>query len=77
MTDNFRYIIFCAGAVGSTIGGFLKLAGKDTILIGRKKHTDAVWEHGLQMNSYTESWSVDIPAFDSIEKIHPRKNDII
>ena len=77
MTDNFRYIIFGAGAVGSTIGGFLKLAGKDTILIGRKKHIETIQKHGLQMNSYTESWSVDIPAFNSLEKIRPRKNDII
>ena len=74
---NFRYIIFGAGAVGSTIGGFLTLAVKEVVLIGRKTHIAAINRNGLQMNSYEKTWKVQTLAFDSIEQIQPQENDII
>ena len=75
--NRFRYIIFGAGAIGSVLGGFLKLADKNVVIIGRQHHIASINKNGLQMNSYEKSWSVKISAFDTIKKIQPQKDDIV
>jgi len=44
-----RYIIYGAGAIGGSIGGFLHSAGFNAVLICRGAQLDAVREHGLLM----------------------------
>ncbi len=74
---NYRYIIFGAGAVGSTVGGLLALNRKKAVLIGRKKHIQKIDKAGLQLNSYEDSFKVKIPSFCSLKEIKIQKNDLI
>ncbi len=39
-----------AGALGSVVGGFLRLAGHDVTLLGRGAHLEAIDAHGLRID---------------------------
>lgn len=42
-----RVLVMGAGAMGSSVGGFLAKAGHHVTLVGHREHMDAVHEHGL------------------------------
>lgn len=44
-----RFLVFGAGAVGSVLGGFLRGAGHDVVLLGRARHMDAIACDGLNV----------------------------
>ena len=44
-----RFLVFGAGAVGSVIGGFLRGAAHDVLLLGRARHLDAIARAGLRI----------------------------
>jgi len=75
--NNYRYIIFGAGAVGSTVGGLLALNRKNAVLIGRKEHIQKINKDGLQLNSYKDSFKVTIPSYCSLAEYQIQKNDVI
>ncbi|MBC8385987.1 MAG: ketopantoate reductase family protein [Candidatus Cloacimonetes bacterium] len=75
--NNYRYIIYGAGAVGSTVGGLLALSGKEAVLVGRKEHIEKIDADGLILNSYDESLTVNIPSFCSLTDFQPQENDVI
>ncbi|HHE39051.1 MAG TPA: ketopantoate reductase family protein [Candidatus Cloacimonetes bacterium] len=76
-SNNHRYIIFGAGAVGSTAGGLLALNKKNAVLIGRKEHVQKINKDGLELNSYKDSCKVEIASFCSLADIQTQKNDVI
>ncbi|MEQ9715470.1 MAG: ketopantoate reductase family protein [Candidatus Asgardarchaeum sp.] len=74
---SLRLLIFGAGAIGSLIGGFLKKAGFDVILIGREKHVRAINENGLRVISPLENFTIKIDAFTSVDEINEPSFDVI
>jgi len=54
-------VIIGAGAIGSLLGYFLQKNGHDVLLIGRKKHCDAIMKKGLKISGIIEE-TVKIPA---------------
>lgn len=45
-----RFLILGGGAIGSVFGGFLKKAGHDVALVGRRDHIGAITERGLRIS---------------------------
>jgi 2-dehydropantoate 2-reductase len=64
-----KFVVFAAGAVGSTIGGILALKNNDVLLVCRKSHSQAIEEqNGLRMKSGTGDYFASLTAVDSLEK---------
>jgi len=61
-------VILGAGAIGSLFGGLLSKKN-NVLLIGRKKHIQAIKENGLKITGKTQL-NVKISAEDSIQKIN-------
>jgi 2-dehydropantoate 2-reductase len=52
-TENLRFLVAGAGAVGSGLGGMLSLAGHEVALLGRnREHMEAVRSSGLRLSGY-------------------------
>lgn len=45
-----KFLVMGAGAIGSAFGGFLRLAGHNVSLVGRKSHIDNISRNGLHVN---------------------------
>lgn len=62
-----RVLVFGAGAVGSTFGGFLSPHAEITLL-GRKKHLEAISKHGLSISGIWGNFNFDRFALATSEK---------
>ena len=60
-------LVFGAGAIGSLFGGILS-KNNNVVLIGRKKHVEAINKKGLEINGLTEI-NTDVKAFENMENI--------
>jgi len=60
-------VIYGAGAIGSFFGGLLS-KNNNVVLIGRKKHVEAINKYGLKIEGET-NLNIKISADDDIEKI--------
>ena len=60
--DDFRIIIYGAGAVGGVVGGLLALAGTTVVLIGRPGNMNVIRENGLRVNTPEGIHIVRLPA---------------
>jgi 2-dehydropantoate 2-reductase len=60
-------VIFGAGAIGSLFGALISKKN-NVILVGRKKHVDAIKEYGLSIKGITKL-NVAIEAIESIEQL--------
>ncbi|MHC1581828.1 MAG: ketopantoate reductase family protein [Candidatus Syntropharchaeia archaeon] len=56
-----RIMVMGAGALGSLFGGLLADSGYDVILVGRKKHVDAINKNGLRISGLTDK-IIDVKA---------------
>jgi len=45
-----RFLVLGAGAIGSVFGGFLRRAGHDVVLVGRRPHIEAIAREGLKIS---------------------------
>jgi 2-dehydropantoate 2-reductase len=73
-----RYIIYGAGGVGSVLGGFLHLAGKDVVLVARMAHVEAIKKGGLKLNSSRGRWELPVPAVETAKELAPfTKEDVL
>ena len=63
-----RVIVYGAGGVGGTIGGFLHHHGHDVVLVARGAHLDALVAGGLELRSPTGTHRLAVPAVG-----HPRE----
>ncbi len=62
-----RFIVFGAGAVGSTLGGLLALKDNDVLLICRKKHAQMIKKQkGLKLRSSTGEYFAHLQAEDDL-----------
>ena len=45
-----KYAVIGLGAVGSIVGGILRIAGENVVLIGKKNQVDIINQNGLKIN---------------------------
>ncbi len=60
-----RFIVYGAGAIGSTIGGHLFRTNHDVVLVGNPEHVDRIREAGLRLRTPFSNWGQDTCAEDS------------
>lgn len=64
----YKIAIAGAGAMGGRIGTYLKRNGEDVVLIDRwQDHIDAINENGMEIQTETETYTVQIPAMQPDE----------
>jgi 2-dehydropantoate 2-reductase len=74
---NLRLVIYGAGAIGSTVGGLLALAGTRVVLIGRPGNVNAIREHGLQLVTTGGTHIVHLPAVTTPNQIDFGPADVV
>lgn len=72
-----RYIIYGAGAIGSSLGGHLHRTGHQCILIGKHGHIDRINESGLRLITPQDSYQISIPSVTSPSEIDWSWSDIV
>ncbi|OFV67219.1 MAG: 2-dehydropantoate 2-reductase [Candidatus Syntrophoarchaeum caldarius] len=50
-----KIVVIGAGALGSLFGGLLASSGEEVVLVGRKKHVDAINARGLRISGLTDA----------------------
>ena len=71
-----RYIIFGAGAVGSTIGGLLIRAGFQVVLVARPEYAEAL-RRGIRIEQDGEEISFQADAVTAAAELRPTPRDIV
>jgi len=62
-----RFLIVGAGAIGNVFGGFLRRAGHDVTLVGRRAHMAAIAERGLRISGiWGEHHVAGLRTFESV-----------
>jgi len=73
-----RFIIYGAGAVGSTIGGHLFRTGHcDVVLVGNPDHVDRIRESGLRLITADEEFVLKVPACKLASELAPFGDDVV
>lgn len=72
-----RFIMYGAGAVGGVVGGRLAQHGHDVVLIARGAHLAAIQEHGLELQSPSETVRLKVPAVGSPREVDVRPGDCL
>jgi 2-dehydropantoate 2-reductase len=72
-----RVIVYGAGAIGSTIGGYLHHSGQETILVGSQAHVDAIVKRGLTIRGVLGDFELDVPAVADASRLELRDTDIV
>jgi 2-dehydropantoate 2-reductase len=71
-------LIAGAGALGSVMGGMLRSAGYDVVLLGRARHLDAIARRGLIVDGLFGRREVSgFECFHNIAELGPRKFPLI
>ena len=74
--QSIRYIIFGAGAVGSTIGGLLIRAGFPVVLVGRPAYAEAL-RRGIRVEQDGEEIAFRADAVTAAADLIPTARDIV
>ena len=61
-----RIAIIGAGAIGSALGGLLRRAGRDVVIIGRSAHVKAIRAAGLRVDGVRGSFTVQVEAAEAL-----------
>jgi 2-dehydropantoate 2-reductase len=72
-----RIIVYGAGGVGGTIGGYLHRDGHEVVLIARGAHHDAMAERGLELRSPGGVDRVAVPVVDHPGKLDWSDGDVV
>jgi 2-dehydropantoate 2-reductase len=72
-----RYIVYGAGAVGGSIGGRLAEAGRETVLIARGPHLEAIRSRGLRIISPDGESRVLVDVVASPAEAGPEPGDVV
>jgi 2-dehydropantoate 2-reductase len=70
-----RYIVFGAGAIGSVIGAYLRLANRETVLVARPGHAAQIRQNGLLVRSPAATQYVAVEAVTSANDLQPFRDD--
>ncbi|MEK6302988.1 MAG: 2-dehydropantoate 2-reductase [Acidobacteriota bacterium] len=71
-----RYVIYGAGAVGSTIGGLLTRAGSNVVCVARPAYAEAL-RQGVVLNLDGRKTTVRAEAVTGIRDLNPEAGDIL
>jgi len=72
-----RYVIYGAGAIGATIGGYLFLGGYDVCMIARGAHLDALQSTGLTLKTPNASHNLSIPSVGNPREAEVGSDDVV
>ncbi len=73
-----RILVFGAGALGCVVGGFLKKAGHEVVLVGRQEMVEAIQKEGLYISGiWGNHYIPEIPAFLNISHDWKGKFDLV
>lgn len=70
-----RFIVYGAGAIGSTVGGHLYRTNHEVILVGNPEHVDRIHQSGLRLVTPVETYVLRIPACKTAEELVPFRGD--
>src|SRR5208282_5114526 len=57
-----------AGAIGGVVAAYLKKAGEDVVLIGRKSQVDAINAKGLELQGVRGTETIKVPALTRLDQ---------
>lgn len=72
-----RYVIFGAGGTGGAIGSHLAKGGKDSTIIARGAHLDAMQKNGLHIRHLWDGTQETIPVTAVAEEDYAQTPDVI
>jgi 2-dehydropantoate 2-reductase len=72
-----RFVICGAGAIGSTIGGYLALKDHPVVLVARPAHASAIQEKGLTLKTAGGELRPDLQAVTDVSELEWTDHDII
>jgi 2-dehydropantoate 2-reductase len=72
-----RVIVYGAGGVGGTIGGFLHHHGHDVVLVARGRHLEALQAGGLELRSPTDTFRLAVPAVAHPSELRFGPGDVV
>jgi 2-dehydropantoate 2-reductase len=72
-----RFVVFGAGAIGSGIGGHLHRTGHDALIVGRPAHVNRIRQHGLQLITDEQTYTLSVPAVSRAADVHFTPNDVL
>jgi len=73
-----RFLILGAGAIGGVFGGFLRRAGHDVALVGRREHMAAIAEKGLHISGiWGEHHVSGFQTFESVAELAGESFDAV
>jgi 2-dehydropantoate 2-reductase len=72
-----RFVIVGAGAIGSLVGGYLALSGRDAALVGRPQHVAEIKDKGLLVIDKDGERVLRVDAVSSVQDVRWRDDDVI
>ena len=72
-----RYVVIGAGAVGGGLGGSLRHAGLDAVLVARGDQLDALRGRGLEIVTPTDTRQVRVTAVAGPDELTLRPDDVL
>ncbi len=66
-----RFIVYGAGAIGSTIGGHLFRIGHNVALVANPQHVNKIRESGLRLVTTDETYILKINAYKEAKELTP------
>lgn len=66
-----RFIIYGAGAIGSTVGGHLHRTHHNVVLVGDPEHVDIIGQRGLRLVTPEKTYILEIPAVKKAAELTP------
>ena len=72
-----RYVIYGAGAVGSSLGGYLSQTGCQVVLIGRADHIAQIRAVGLTVKDGAGIQRIPVQAVESLADISYESGDVV
>jgi 2-dehydropantoate 2-reductase len=72
-----RFVVFGAGAIGSGMGGHLHRTGHDVLIVGRPAHVNRIRQHGLQLVTDEQTYTLAVPAVARAEDVDFTPDDVL
>jgi 2-dehydropantoate 2-reductase len=72
-----RYVIIGAGAIGGALGGRLRQADRDAVLVARGKQYEVLRERGLKLVGPDGVAQVPVPVVDGPEALELQPDDVL
>jgi 2-dehydropantoate 2-reductase len=69
MTNDLKFAIVGAGAIGAFVGAMLARSGQDVTLVARGPHLRAIREHGVRVRGKIGEFAAQLPATDDVDSV--------